>query len=110
MSFSISYVLSRACLGKFSVVKVCVILNGAQKTFLHAPRHTRPGKLQGGLDSAKTIGFCELSITQSSKNRSDLRKNGLVIEVLSLCLSRACLGKKIVLYTNGSERPFSLTH
>ena len=35
------------------------------------PRHTRPGKLHGGLPSANTIGLSALSITQSCSSGSE---------------------------------------
>jgi hypothetical protein len=55
----------------------------------------------------------KLNVTHNERKRETiprhhLKENGLVLE-FSLCLSRACLGKKIVLYTNGSKGSFSLT-
>jgi hypothetical protein len=40
------------------------------------------------------------------KSGLEVRKTASFLE-FSLCLSRACLGKMIVLYINGSKKPFS---
>jgi hypothetical protein len=49
------------------------------------------------------------SSMSSKYAKSSLTKKGLLNE-FSLCLYRACLGKKIVFNMNGSKRPFFAPH